>query len=162
MYSGKLFIFKPNNLWAILGHVYPQAKWASQLVYSIGSLSSKFSGGALSPPRERDTKFSNAKRRETRKGEEISNASRNISLPDPAAACRRSGVCHRSPHPTRPGGCFSHPLTQPRRHADLGDGVRGRDGERLQRCRAAPAHQAHQRDRRQLRRIHEQVHHPPG
>jgi hypothetical protein len=36
----------------------------------------------------RDTKISNAKRRETRKGEEISNASRNISLPDPAAAFR--------------------------------------------------------------------------
>ena len=62
-----------------------------------------------------------------------------------------------------PGSGFC-PADTPRggSHADRRDGVRGRDGERLPRRRAAQAHQPHRGDRRQLRRIHEQVHHPPG
>jgi len=98
------------------------------------------------------------------KAKEISNASRNffptplrrrapaIQVPPPSAAPARPSGSSRSPIHPPPGDT----------HGGRGDGVRGRDGERVPRRRAAQAHQAHLGVRRQLRRSHEQVHHPPG
>ena len=77
---------------------------------------------------------------------------------------RRSVFRLRLPRLTRPSGNSRSPIrpAPAGSHGGRGDGVRGRDGERVPRRRAAQAHQAHLGVRRQLRRTHEQVHHPPG
>lgn len=115
--------------------------------------------------RRGDLKISNFPEANAEGGGESQKAPPEISLLSSSPTTSPHLAAAASAARRRFGDRFTDWPASPRRglHAGGGgDAGRGRHRERLPRRREAQAGQAHRGDRRELRRRHEQIHHPPG